>query len=211
MPVIRRYLIPTASSIFERCRWIVISRGLELLFCLWILLASTVTTAQIDYKTQVGIVEPGDSSTVCMTISNSGLKPHQIVKIITSGQPQAGLDAEVTEVAKKNCSRDPNQLNGDVHYLVHLANDQDLSTMGLALVNYTGGFKVIDGLYGFNLRSDGSLDFFRSCSSNEGMHMSVWSGPPLRGTRRWHRYFYLGYDVEASCNEKDYEDSGSGS
>jgi hypothetical protein len=204
-------LTATASSIYESCTWLLITRRiLELLFCLWILLASTATTAQIDYKTQVGIVEPGDRST-CMTIFNSGLKPHQTVKIITGDKPQDLLEGEIAAVAEKNCSHDPNQLNGDVHYLIHLANDQDLSTMGLALVNYTGAFKVIDGLYGFNMRSDGSLDFFRSCSSNEGIHMSVWSGPPLRGTRRWHRYFYLGYDVEANCNEKDYEDSGSGS
>ena len=35
------------------------------------------------------------------------------------------------------------------------------------------------------------------------MHFTVWSGKPLSGKRVWHRYHYLGYDVEADCKPKD--------
>ncbi|HEX9108921.1 MAG TPA: hypothetical protein VF832_16860, partial [Longimicrobiales bacterium] len=44
---------------------------------------------------------------------------------------------------------------------------------------------------------------FRACTSMEGVHLTIWSGPPLRGRLRWHRYFYLGYDVEPSCTAAD--------
>ena len=45
---------------------------------------------------------------------------------------------------------------------------------------------------------------FRSCASMEGIHNTAWSGIPLRAPRRWHAYYYLGYDVEPDCVPADY-------
>jgi hypothetical protein len=45
----------------------------------------------------------------------------------------------------------------------------------------------------------------RSCASSEGLHLTVWSGTPLRSTRLWHLYWYLGYDVASDCRPADYE------
>ena len=44
----------------------------------------------------------------------------------------------------------------------------------------------------------------RSCTSSEGLHLTLWAGVPLNSTRLWHAYYYLGYDVEPSCDERDY-------
>jgi hypothetical protein len=46
----------------------------------------------------------------------------------------------------------------------------------------------------------------RSCASVEGVHFTVWAGEPLRSRRLWHQYYYLGYDVEPSCQPADYSD-----
>jgi hypothetical protein len=40
---------------------------------------------------------------------------------------------------------------------------------------------------------------FRTCASEEGIHATAWSGTPLSSPRRWHAYYYLGYDVEPNC------------
>jgi hypothetical protein len=45
----------------------------------------------------------------------------------------------------------------------------------------------------------------RVCTSGEGAHLTVWSGTPLGSTRLWHQYYYLGYDVEPSCDELDFQ------
>jgi hypothetical protein len=45
---------------------------------------------------------------------------------------------------------------------------------------------------------------FRSCASEEGIHATAWSGTPLIGARRWHAYYYLGYDVDPNCSPADY-------
>ena len=48
----------------------------------------------------------------------------------------------------------------------------------------------------------------RSCASSEGLHLTLWAGVPLEGARLWHVYYYLGYDVEPTCQPRDYRDGG---
>jgi hypothetical protein len=43
----------------------------------------------------------------------------------------------------------------------------------------------------------------RACASSEGLHLTGWSGIPLRSERLWHQYYYLGYDVEPDCEDAD--------
>ncbi len=43
----------------------------------------------------------------------------------------------------------------------------------------------------------------RSCASSEGVHLTLWAGEPLKSQRLWHQYYYLGYDVEPTCQPAD--------
>ena len=58
-----------------------------------------------------------------------------------------------------------------------------------------------------DIDGDGTLETFRACTSHEGLHLTLWAGPPLQGRRVWHTYFLLGYDVDPSCTPADYEGS----
>ncbi len=44
----------------------------------------------------------------------------------------------------------------------------------------------------------------RGCASSEGLHLTIWAGEPLKSRRLWHSYYYLGYDVEPTCETGDY-------
>jgi hypothetical protein len=44
-----------------------------------------------------------------------------------------------------------------------------------------------------------SHDTYRSCTSSEGVHLTIWSGQPLASERRWHQYYYVGYDLKPDC------------
>jgi hypothetical protein len=46
----------------------------------------------------------------------------------------------------------------------------------------------------------------RSCTSSEGLHVTLWNGKPLEATRLWHAYYYLGYDVAPTCRPADYRE-----
>ncbi|HSJ32552.1 MAG TPA: hypothetical protein VK933_14020 [Longimicrobiales bacterium] len=61
-----------------------------------------------------------------------------------------------------------------------------------------------------DLDGDGVPESFRACTSSEGVHLSVWSGEPLRGRRLWQYYYYLGYDVEPDCTDEDFAEQERG-
>jgi hypothetical protein len=41
----------------------------------------------------------------------------------------------------------------------------------------------------------------RKCTSYEGIHLTVWAGEPLKSNLIWHQYYYLGFDVEPTCED----------
>lgn len=54
-----------------------------------------------------------------------------------------------------------------------------------------------------DLDGDRRPEFFRSCTSSEGVHFTIWSDASLTGQRRWHRYHALGYDVAPTCTSAE--------
>ena len=63
-----------------------------------------------------------------------------------------------------------------------------------------------------DLDGDENPEQARLCTSNEGVHMTLWTlldsaaaGKP-RAHRRWHAYQPLGYDVEPSCTARETDD-----
>lgn len=55
-----------------------------------------------------------------------------------------------------------------------------------------------------DLTADGVSESLRICTSQEGLWFSVWTGEPLTGRRVWSEYVALFYDVEPSCDARDY-------
>jgi hypothetical protein len=43
----------------------------------------------------------------------------------------------------------------------------------------------------------------RVCRSMEGLHLTLWSGEPLKAPRVWHLYYYVGYDLQQTCQPGD--------
>ena len=76
----------------------------------------------------------------------------------------------------------------------------------VALVGASATFLMRDDQLEADLDGDGTPEVFRSCTSNEGLHLTAWKGQPLKARRVWHNYFALHYDVEPSCVEADYNE-----
>jgi len=41
--------------------------------------------------------------------------------------------------------------------------------------------RITNGLANIDLNDDGRKEYFRVCSSQEGLHLTIWSGMPLTG------------------------------
>jgi hypothetical protein len=74
----------------------------------------------------------------------------------------------------------------------------------IAVVEPPEDVAKVDGVVATDLDGDGARESFGVCASSEGLHYLVWTGSALDGRLRWHRYLYLGYDLEPSCTERDY-------
>ncbi len=99
--------------------------------------------------------------------------------------------------------------NGDTaRYKLAIIGDAELrpGAVGFGLAGVADGCKASETVVSCDLEPDGPPLFFRVCASREGLHYSVWSGKPLEGARRWRAYYYLGYDVEPDCTERDFSD-----
>jgi hypothetical protein len=139
---------------------------------------STHTAKGIDAK--VGLVSSMKDGHGCVRGLNAGLRPGAEIYLIT---PYAG---EV-EIAMVKAASEYQMLSGFV--ILDPAISPSLEK-GIPTAELTGAPPP---------------EYFRECTSNEGMHFTVWTGKPLVGKRIWHRYWYLHYDTKFTCKKKDYE------
>lgn len=79
----------------------------------------------------------------------------------------------------------------------------DVGVVYFGVVAPAASFRVAGHRVEADLDGDGAPERFRICTSMEGLHLTVWSGVPLTGTPRWHRYRYLGYDLEPTCEDRE--------
>lgn len=130
------------------------------------------------------------SGRASLEINNFSLPPQTFLRLIDPSGAQAGAAARIG--AKRELSPEGLQL-----YDVTLEGQPTLPA--IAVVGFHGRFQKLGKWWSADLYGDGRRQSFRSCTSSEGLHFTVWSGRPLTGTLLWHQYFYLGYDVEPSC------------
>lgn len=162
------------------------------------------------FDSQVGTVDANDERRLCLSILNPRLTNNTRVNIVLPHRPQRVATAIVEEKAMRSCSRDPFADPNASFYWLKLVRKQSIKLTeplppAIGVIDSKKPVLVRHGIASGDLDGDGTREFFRICTSSEGNHLTVWSGKPLRGVRRWHTYYYLGYDVVSTCTKKDYE------
>jgi hypothetical protein len=158
-----------------------------------------------DYLTQVGIAIR-TAKVTCLSISNASLPIGSRVFLVHASSPQAVTRAAVVRKQKNPCTQADDSGAPLASYELGRTGSQKLgSAPGIAIYGFRGKFAKQGASVVADLDGDGRLEFFRSCTSQEGVHFTIWSDKPLQGKRRWHRYVYLGYDVEPTCTDPETE------
>ncbi len=134
-------------------------------------------------------------------ISGPPMKKGDPITVVQPGEPQTVYTAEIDEpILPADEEKGPGYT---------LKFDTDLPVeeafVGTAVVGAINGVILSNGKASTRVENGpaGNRLYFRTCTSSEGMHFTVWAGKPLVGARVWHRYHYLGYDVESDCKPKD--------
>jgi hypothetical protein len=162
----------------------------------------------IDLAGGIGLVASTQSGQFCLLIKNGNLKPGQELTLLWI--PIADLkqapeirSATVRELLTNPC--DPiNSVPGDVAYVLD-AEKLDKGKIYIAIVGRQVDLRVVRGVLEDKLDPHNNITF-RSCSSMEGLHFTGWAGGALKGKKIWHRYYYLGYDVEPTCQDPAFKD-----
>ncbi|MGH9880991.1 MAG: hypothetical protein ACRD6N_06105 [Pyrinomonadaceae bacterium] len=157
-----------------------------------------------NFPSQVGVVDVSANNDVCLTIPNPNLAEGNRVQIVSPYKPQALAVAIVQKKMSVSCSQNSDTSPNDSFYSLRVVSGRlEPGGVGIAVFGAKVDFKVANGVASVDLNGDGRKEYFRACTSQEGLHLTIWSGKSLRGVRRWHRYYYLGYDVEPSCTSRE--------
>jgi hypothetical protein len=129
----------------------------------------------------------------------------QPIQFVTASMPQTIGRAQLTakSVACKTLFSDTSTV-ASTYYDAQIVGgtlDEGLPAMAVAVV--TAPLTMKDSTVTADLDGDGKADVFRSCTSADGAHLTLWDGVPPNGRREWHRYVYLGYDLEATCSDAE--------
>lgn len=163
------------------------------------------TLAQMDIKSRVGVVDNKDGQ-LCLIIANPSVGISDSVNLVVLSKRQRVVKARVSQKLNQSCAR--TDTVDESFYSLQLEREADIDSRdtGVPLIAVIAPkpLTISRGRATTDLDKDGRLEFFRYCASSEGLHFTVWTGAPLTGKRRWHFYYYLGYDVVPSCRRKDY-------
>ena len=167
-----------------------------------------------DYQKQLGVVFIVGENTGCLSLHNPDLKPGTRFSVLSVADSGMSWGSEVmVGVTREALGRDCNPASAerdDSSHQVKIVKGRVVEGMAyLVILVPPEKFTVSEKPVQVDLDGDGVQESFRLCTSNEGLHFTVWSGKPLEGTRRWHRYHYLGFDVEPNCVEADYKKPGT--
>jgi len=141
-----------------------------------------------------------------LSISGPPLKKGDFVTVVRLGDEQAVYDAEIDEAVAATDMED-----GALAYTLKCTPEpaDEEVFVGTGVVDPINGITIDTSKVASTRVASappGERLHFRTCTSGEGMHLTMWSGAPLTGERVWHRYHYLGYDVEADCDPKDFQE-----
>ena len=134
---------------------------------------------------------------VCFSIYNAHLATKAHVVLVTPTLPQSTATAVIAGPGPGCAGVNDPDMTGYELAIVHGKVADNLVLIGIAgaaRLSLRDG-RRIEGDLGHN----GKSQTFRSCTSADGVHLTIWQG----SRRLWHAYYYIGQDLEPTCTDKD--------
>jgi hypothetical protein len=155
----------------------------------------------------LGLVAANSQGNFCLLIKHGELKPGGQITLIwvpVEGEPNPPEVRRVKIIAKLTAPCNNLNAQTDDHSYRLDANNLDNEKIYIAVVAQPNSLRM--GNSQISVRFGNRELNFRACTSMEGVHFSAWSGTPPKEKMVWRRYFYLGYDVEPTCAEREFEE-----
>jgi hypothetical protein len=129
----------------------------------------------------------------CLSIRNGNLPVNSPITLVLPNLPQAYIAAQIGAASESPCPITKEVDRTVTSYELHLPGGTDglrkLVPM-IAVVGPTTPFLLANTNVEADLQSDGKHQMFRSCSADDGVHLTMWQGTPVTGSLLWHGYYY---------------------
>jgi hypothetical protein len=175
--------------------------------------ANALTVIAPDGAPRMFVADQDSSGTrLCFESADSTLPAGAPVTVVHAIFPQYATVGRLGSRSKSPCFPSPRASPDSMEYSVDAPGDT-IGRRGVPIV-------ILGKVASAQMRGDtvilavepGKASWrFRTCASAEGVHATAWSGVPPSAPRRWHAYYYLGYDVEQDCTPSDYAPDSSAS
>lgn len=144
-----------------------------------------------------------EGKNLCVSFGGIILEENSSITVIGIESSQFSFEAKIGKKTKICKSLEKAQVVGP-YFTVTTNEEYESPFLGVAVF---GKHKVSKSGEMVFLSVSGSKEniYFRSCASSEGLHFSSWLGRALVGKQLWREYYYLGIDVEPSCEEIDFQ------
>jgi hypothetical protein len=150
----------------------------------------------------IGLGSTAQNHRNCLTIANDSLQVGTRLAVVSPRLPQSVDTAVIVAKRERACS-EPGDERGTAHlanasyYNIEFSDSVEFIGPTIVLAGKINPFTVQDSTVIVDLDGDGHQERFHECTSSEGGHYFVFTGP----TRRWHAYYYVPYDVEPNCSD----------
>ena len=166
--------------------------------------AQPARLAAIDISRDLGLFAANSQGNFCLMTKHGELKPGREVTLIwvpVEGEPDKPEIRRGKIVGKLPAHCDDTNAQADESSYRVEAGKLDSGRIYIAIAVPPSNLRITGGE--LSARFGNRKLIFRSCTSTEGLHFSAWSGTRPKEQLVWQRYFYLGYDVEPTCVERD--------
>ena len=168
-----------------------------------VVLAATLLIQVSAAGLSIGVGSVSGNGDACISMPAPRLEPGSVVTLVAVNHQQSAVTA-VIEAAAASCARLEDALiPGPFYRLAKFSPAAESGTLWVVFRGKLGSRSPSSGEVTVRLNGANPDAQVRSCTSREGLHLTVWAGQPLKSRRLWHQYYYLGYDVEPSCTDGD--------
>ncbi len=158
-------------------------------------------------RPRAGVMVAAGKSGV-LALAGAALPAGTAVTLVTIDSPQEVSYGVITKPLADSEIMAKHLAPGPYYQIASASGTTTLPDLAVAIL---GRLEAERGGAAVAIRFGRSADIrVRGCTSSEGLHLTLWAGEPLKSTRLWHTYYYLGYDVEPDCRPAEAAPDRSG-
>ena len=155
--------------------------------------AAATGSAPVDYSSRIGVAVRTASRT-CAAIKNRALQGNSAVTLVLPVSPQSFVEARVSGPAANPCPITKEAAPETSNYEISLpasSNIPELTPMIAVAGSAAASTFLLENIsVQADLDQTRTKNTFRACGANDGIHLTVWRGIPVTGTRVWSGYYY---------------------